>query len=82
MENYIDALSPAEYEAYYGYTPSAQELQADREHCAQDLDYNYQHLFLLFLDRGQPKAAQAYFDKIQDPQRRLDAQMLAYECAD
>lgn len=82
MVNYIDVLSPAEREAHYGYRPSAQELKADRNHCEQDPDYNHQHLFWLFLDRGEPQTAQTYFDKIQDPQRRLDAQMMAYECVD
>ena len=81
MENYYDIATTAELEEHYGYTPTAKELQADREHCAQNPDYNYQHLFWLFLDRGLPETAQKYYDKIQDPDIQLDAAMIAHECA-
>lgn len=79
-ENFIDALTPAEMLEHFGETPSAEEIRGARELCAREPDYNFQHLFLLYLDRGETGTAQAYLDRIKDPQRKLDAAMLAWEC--
>lgn len=80
MDNYFDIASPAELEEHYGYTPSAKEIAEDRQYCEQDADYNFQHLFWLFLDRGDTETANSYLKQIKDPQRHLDATMLAHEC--
>lgn len=82
MDNYFDIVTPAELEEQYGYMPSAKEIAADRQYCEQDVDYNFQYLFWLFLERGDTKTANFYLDQIKDPQRHLDAVMLAYECKD
>ena len=79
-ENFIDALTPAEMLEHFGEMPSAEEIRAARDHCAREPDSNFQHLFLLYLDRGETETAQGYFDRIKDPQRKLDAAMLAWEC--
>ena len=82
MKNFMDVLGPGEREYHFGFTPSAAQLRAERAHCARDRDYNCQHLFWHYLDHGRPDIAQTYFDMIEDPDRRLDAQMMAHECKD
>jgi len=80
MNNYYDVATPAELEEHFGYVPSPEEVSEGRESCARDSDLNNQLLFWLFLDRGDKKTADSFLNKINDPSRRLDASMLAYEC--
>lgn len=80
MDNFFDIATPAELEGHYGEKPSAEEISADRAYYESDSDLNFLHLFLLFLDRGEKRTAEKYFEKIKDPERRLEATMSAYEC--
>lgn len=82
MNNYIDIATPKELEAHYGYLPEATELESEREHFTRDKDHNLVCLYLLFLERGANAKAKAYFSQIENPERQLEAAMLAGECVE
>lgn len=80
MENYFDIATSAEIEAHFGYMPDAGELAADRSVCERDTDGNFAKLASLYYDRGDEVAARQCLEQIRDPERKLQASMLLYEC--
>lgn len=76
MENFFDVATPEELESFYGYVPAKEEVAEDRNAYANDRDCNLQHLYWLYMDRGDEKTAKHYFNMIEDWQRKLDAAAL------
>lgn len=69
-------MTPKELEAYYGEPPAPEDIAYNKYICAKDRDYNFQHLYFLYLNRNDPETAQRYYDMIKDEQRKLDADCL------
>lgn len=82
MENYFDIATPEELEEDYGYKPTPEQIHRDKLIYEENPDSNFQSLFWLFLQRGDSNRADIYYNKIQDPQMKLDAYLMAYECMD
>lgn len=80
MVNYFDVATQKEIIRNLGYKPSASDITEMRAYYETDPDLNYQHLFLLYLDRNENELADKYYSLIKDPQHQLTASMLAYEC--
>lgn len=77
IPNYFDLLTPDEILAHYDCEPDPAELARDRELMGLCGDCNLQHLYWLYLERGDQKTANHYFDLIEDEQYKIDAANLA-----
>lgn len=72
MTNFFDIATPEEVAERYEYTPSAQEIAAERSALAQNPDANFSELACLFVDRGNYAQALAYLNQINDDLTRAD----------
>ncbi len=68
MENFIDIMTPAELEGYYGEKPDPEQVAQDRDYFSKAVDSNLGQLFLLFLTRGDRPKAETYYNRIKNPQ--------------
>lgn len=80
MTNFFDIATPEEVNERYEYTPSAQEIAAERSELTQNPDANFSELAFLLADRGDYRQAVAYLNQIQDDLTRADTgRMLAHD---
>lgn len=80
MLNYFDVATPEELKRQYSIKVTPEFIAEQRAFCEKYPDYNYEHLFLLYIDRGQEEIAKKYLNMIKDEDCKLEASMLAYEC--
>ncbi len=80
MDNFFDIATPEEVAERYSYTPSAQEIAAERAALAQNSDANFSELAYLFADRGDYAQAVNCLNQISDDLTRADTgRILAHD---